>query len=134
MEYETPNQNERINSSSFVFKHFNTSNDCDIYLRNNPHITVAYKCCGGKGYASPVRNPPTQILSPNRNQIKDVCRCPFKNLIKVENGTCDICFIEDKDLYCACDTCKHPICMECLQQLKTVDCPYCRGKLRTSDL
>ena len=124
MERESPIQNERINTSSFVFKHFNTSIDCDIYLRNNPHITVAYKCCGGKGYAISVHNPPTQILTPNQKSG------PFKNLFSVENGTCDICYTEEKDLYCECTTCKHPICMDCLKQLKTTSCPYCRGRLR----
>ena len=108
---------------SYEYRHFETIRQCEIHILNNPHITVAYKCCNGRGYATPNRSPPTRILTKKPPE-------PMTAHDEHTTGTCDICFIDDKKLYFACDCCKGPICMDCLQQLRSKVCPYCRGTLK----
>ena len=99
----------------YDYRHFDTAIDCDIYLRNNPEIKVEYTCCSGKGIAT----------------IKMHKKIPTKlvtDFIPIE-GTCDICFLEDKFLYNTCKTCNHPFCKDCLVKLTPKVCPCCRGKL-----
>lgn len=105
---------------SYTFKHFDTTNQCETYLMNNPHILVSYTCCGGRGYASPLRKPPTRILTQKESP----------ELYDETVGTCEICFVEDKTLYSMCTCCRQPFCIDCLKQCASKPCPYCRGKLR----
>jgi hypothetical protein len=96
------------------YMHFPTKNACNEYIINN-RIMVAHICCGGKGFAR-------IKIQKNETIIKKVL--PNKT-----QGTCDICFTDDIDLYYTCTRCKQPYCMSCLQQITSGSCPYCRGKL-----
>lgn len=98
------------------FVHFDTVQECDRYLRNNPQIVFSYLCCGGKGYAVPCRIEET------------ITKYIYKKTLKTVQGTCDICFMDNVTLHYTC-TCKQPFCMECLQKIVTKVCPYCRGRL-----
>jgi len=111
---------ERMQESmqgSYEFKHFKTVEECDHFILNNTRLSIAYTCCGGKGVAIPKKNPPTRIL------IKPI------SIPSVKRGTCDICFIEEKSLYSTCNCCKQPFCLDCLRQIPSKVCPYCRGQL-----
>ena len=110
---ESMEESIKTTTGSYEYRHFETVQDCEEYILNNIRISVAYTCCGGKGIAIPKKNPPTRILT--RNFTK---------------GTCDICFMEDKSLYSTCTCCKQPFCLDCLRQLPSKICPYCRGSLR----
>ena len=104
---------------SYLFKHFETVEQCDHFILNNTRLTVAYTCCGGKGIAIPNKNPPSRILIHETSHTK---------------GTCDICFMDDKSLYSTCNCCKQPFCKDCLRQLPSKICPYCRGSLNLKGL
>jgi hypothetical protein len=106
---------------SYTFKHFDTVQECNHYILNNTRLSVAYTCCGGKGIAIPIKNPPTGILS-------------HEKIRPSTKGTCDICFLEDKSLYSTCNCCKQPFCMDCLRKLPSKTCPYCRGTLNLKGL
>jgi hypothetical protein len=106
-------------SGSYTFKHFDTVQECDHYILNNTRLSVAYTCCGGKGIAIPIKNPPTRMLIHEQIHTK---------------GTCDICFMEDKCLYSTCNCCKQPFCLDCLRKLPSKICPYCRGSLNLKEL
>ena len=101
----------------YDYMHFDSNYKCDEYLINNPHISVEYKCCGGKGYATKTKNP-------RKSQEK-----PIKPT-STEKGTCNICFVEECSLYSMCTCCREPFCMNCLKQLPTKSCPNCRSALR----
>ena len=111
---------EIVPRGSYIFKHFETIQECDDFILNNTRLSVAYTCCGGKGIAIPVKNPPTRML--------------IKPMPIVVKGTCEICFMEDKSLYSICNCCKQPFCLDCLRQLKSDCCPYCRGKLNLREI
>ena len=104
----------------YNFMHFETNEKCEVYLLNNPHISVVYKCCGGRGYAE---------LSKKNNPSP---HCPKKPTKPQETsiGTCDICFNENCSLYSICTHCIQPFCMNCLKKLPTKSCPNCRSELR----
>lgn len=127
-ELSLPNMNERDSipeiEHSYDFTHFDTSYQCEIYLRNNPHISFHHKCCGGKGYAI-IKG--TRTLSP-----VSPTACPKKPAKPKVNskGNCDICFVEDSSLYSMCTQCIQPFCMNCLKTLKKPICPNCRSELR----
>lgn len=107
---------ERFNKECpYDYHHFDTDMDRDIYLRNNPDIKVSHNCCGGKGIAT-------------LKIYKKIPTKPATKFIPIE-GTCDICFLEDRSLYNTCKTCNHPFCKECLVKLTPKLCPCCRGKL-----
>jgi len=113
---------EIVPSGSYEYRHFETVQECDYYILNNTRLSVAYTCCGGKGIAIPKKNPPTRIL---------INPTPTPVVVK---GTCEICFMEDKSLYSICNCCKQPFCLDCLRQLKSDSCPYCRGKLNLREI
>jgi hypothetical protein len=98
------------------YMHFSTRDECNHYIINNK-IAVVHICCGGKGFARiKIQKKETSIKKVLPNKIQ---------------GTCDICFTDDTELYYTCTCCKQPYCMSCLQQInaKSGSCPYCRGKL-----
>ena len=97
--------------SPFEFTHFGSAKECDIYLRNNRHITISHLCCGGTGYA-----------------VSKMTTRPMK--CKTSKGTCDICFLDDVTLHHTCTSCKQPFCMDCLQKLPNKICPNCRSRLK----
>jgi len=105
---------------TYDFQHFDTFQQCDIYVRNNPHIQVSHTCCGGRGIAT-VRTNNRDKKTKNKYETK---------FIPIE-GTCDICFLENICLYNTCKTCNHPFCRDCLVKLKPKICPCCRGNLET---
>ena len=117
---ECPFKKMQPEMEQYHFIHFNTTLECDLHIRNNKHVTVAYKCCDGKGYAS---------LSKNR--IYAPIHCSQDIFIPIE-GTCDICFLEETTLYNTCTTCSHPFCKDCLTKIASKICPYCRGKLKNN--
>jgi hypothetical protein len=104
----------------FDFHHFDTFQQCDNYIRNNPHIQVSHTCCDGTGVAI-VRVSRIHKMIPTKQETK---------FIPIE-GTCDICFLENTDLYNTCKTCNHPFCKDCLIKLKNKICPCCRGELES---
>jgi hypothetical protein len=108
----------------YDFIHFETSHQCDIYLRNNPHISIEHKCCGGKGYAIVKRNRRSSSL------IHTPCPKKPSKPKETSRGTCDICFVEDSSLYSMCTECIQPFCMYCLKRLPKPICPVCRSELR----
>lgn len=106
-----PSENEQL----FNFTHFQTADQCTIYLRNNPRIVISHMCCGGTGYAVP------------RHTRKIINFIPPPH--ETSQGTCDICFLENLTLHHTCTSCKQPFCMDCLQKLNTKTCPNCRSPL-----
>ena len=104
------------NEPLFNFTHFQSADQCTIYLRNNPRIVISHMCCGGTGYAVP-----------RRNSIRSGPRPPPH---ETSQGTCDICFLENLTLHHTCVSCKQPFCMDCLQKLPKKKCPNCRSRLR----
>ncbi len=108
--------NPSENDHRFNFTHFQTADQCTIYLRNNPRIVISHMCCGGTGYAVPRHD--------KRKIIKSV---PEPH--ETSQGTCDICFLENLTLHHTCTSCKQPFCLDCLQKLKTKTCPNCRSRL-----
>lgn len=102
----------------YDYQHFDTTIQCDTYVRNNPHIKISHTCCGGKGFAT-VRT----------NNIDKKIKIKYLTKFIPIEGTCDICFLEDIYLYNTCKTCNHPFCKECLVKLTPKICPCCRGKL-----
>ena len=87
--------------------HFDTIAECNRYA-NNTTRTVAYFCCGGRGIAFEEGN----VTMPT-----------------VGKGTCHICFKEGANLVKPCKICVNTLCEECLRQLKTRNCPYCRSTI-----
>ncbi len=114
-----------LESSSYHFQHFDTTKECDEFLFNNRQLILAYKCCEGRGIA--LFKPPTHILI--KKSTLEGTPLPV-----VTHGTCDICFTEDKSLYSTCTNCKQPFCLDCLRQVKSKSCPYCRGELNLRDI
>jgi len=110
-------------TESYTFKHFETSIECDHYIRDNLRGPFAYKCCGGKGFATLLKNPPKHMMTKPKDSDKT-----RHDLPKVTNGTCEICFMDNKPLYSTCNCCKQPFCLDCLKQISKT-CPYCRGTL-----
>lgn len=108
--------------SEYTFVHFNTTQECDVHITNNHNLTVAYKCCDGKGFA---------VLRKNRI-CKKITICKEINQFIPIEGTCDICFLEETSLYKTCDTCSQPFCKPCLAKITNKVCPYCRGKLKNN--
>ena len=109
----------------YDFVHFDSINQCEIFLVNNLHVSVAYKCCGGRGIASFRKN----VLSLCKNE-KTGQTTHKQDKTRETKGTCDICFIENSSLYSKCTKCIQPFCMNCLTKLPTKACPYCRSELR----
>ena len=110
-------QNNMFNKNDYEYIHFENDHHREVYLLNNPRVKVARNCCGGKGIAIEKRNPPIRIK--------------YAPPIGI-NGTCDICFLDDIELYKTCSTCTQPFCRSCLDKIVSKICPYCRGKLRNN--
>ena len=108
---------EPTETKGLDYIHFDTIQECERYLRNNPQIVVTHLCCGGKGYAVPCHE---EVIT------KYIYK---KKILKTNQGTCDICFMENVTLHYTCTSCKQPFCMDCLQKIGTKVCPYCRGRL-----
>jgi hypothetical protein len=118
--YELADEMVRLpRMSNTEYKHFDTIEGCENYIRNNPHLNLSNKCCGGKGIGIK--------LNIKKDPIKRVTQTVSKGpLIK---GTCDICFQDDVELQKTCKTCVQPICQSCLDKIISKVCPYCRGIL-----
>ena len=101
------------------FMHFKTPYQCDVFLKNNPTLTIDYKCCGGKGLAYFKTIPLPALKFDSGIDVKS----------EKKLGTCDICFLENVELSRKCNTCVQPFCNTCLAQITNKICPYCRGKL-----
>ena len=112
-------QNDKFNKNNYEYIHFENDHHREVYLLNNPRVKVARNCCGGKGIAIEKRNPPIRIKYSHPPPIGI-------------NGTCDICFLDDIELYKTCSTCTQPFCRSCLDKIVSKICPYCRGKLRNN--
>ena len=112
-------------ASQYDFVHFQSSEQCNQHIRNNTHIVVSHLCCGGTGYATPrsLLSRSKSIFSPK--EIHTDIYIPIQ-------GTCDICFLEDTQLYNTCSTCSQPFCRPCLAKITNKVCPYCRGKLKNN--
>ena len=108
--------------SQYDFVHFQSSEQCNLHLRNNTHIIVNHLCCGGTGYATPKTN------HLHRTILKEI----HTDIYIPIQGTCDICFLEDTQLYKTCTTCSQPFCKPCLDKITNKVCPYCRGKLKNN--
>jgi len=104
----------------YDFVHFNSILECERHIINNRNLNISHTCCGGKGYAT-IRK---------QNVIKHpISTCVIHPFIPIQ-GTCDICFLEDTQLYNTCSTCSQPFCRPCLAKITNKVCPYCRGKLK----
>ena len=103
----------------YEFIHFPSSEQCNIHILNNRHIVVSHLCCGGTGFATPITHRTMSI--PKDTHID--------TYIPIQ-GTCDICFLEDTQLYNTGSTCSQPFCRPCLKKITNKVCPYCRGKLK----
>jgi hypothetical protein len=99
------------------YVHFDTEQQLDIYLVNNPHLVVSHFCCGKKGIAVEKKAKSQKVI---QSQVPSTV------------GTCDICFLEGVKLYKSCQSCIQPFCRECLEKIVSKVCPYCRGKLRNN--
>jgi len=108
-----------VNVPQYDYIHFQEIAQQEMYLLNNKHVKVSYRCCGGKGIAVENKNY-------TMSTVKPVCR-----LVEIK-GTCDICFLDEVALLTACNTCTQPFCKSCLEKIVTKVCPYCRGKLRNN--
>jgi hypothetical protein len=113
-----PVMNLKFNQYDFV--HFATQIDCEIHIKNNKHIQIAYLCCGGKGFARFRKNTIYTL-----NAVKTHPYIPIQ-------GNCEICFEEGVSLFKTCDTCSQPFCKPCLDKITSKVCPYCRGKLNNN--
>jgi len=64
--------------------------------------------------------------------LKNICIKNLEILINDFNvdcsivNECDICCIE-KRLYMVCNTCMHPICLDCLNSISDNKCAFCRS-------
>ena len=94
---------------NYDFIHFESSENCDNYIKTN-NIIFIQKCCGGKGY---------KYLKNNNNSLK-------KDLMK--EAECVICYEFKKTKKTKC--CKQTLCLECNNTWKQYNnnCPYCRNE------
>lgn len=105
--YEFLSKSTRVDH---IYKHFDTIENCNIYIINNKQLKITKTCCGGRGCL--IEMIEKKIVTP------------------VLKGTCDICFLDGQNLYNKCNTCKQPFCGSCIQKLTSKVCPYCRGTLK----
>ena len=101
----------------FEYIHFQNEHHLEIYLANNKHLVVSHFCCGKKG-----------IALEKKVNVKKIIQPPVPVIV----GTCDICFLDEVNLYKTCQSCIQPFCRPCLDKIVSKVCPYCRGKLRNN--
>jgi hypothetical protein len=112
-DYSNSQHNDYEPTPQYEYIHFQEIKQQEVYLLNNKNIKVAHLCCGGKGIAITKKNP-VRSIQKTRPATK---------------GTCDICFMDEVNLFKTCQTCTQPFCRSCLDKIVTKICPYCRGKL-----
>ena len=122
----TSDEDDEINMKKIQFVHFRSEEECDEFVDyiHSLNLKFSHKCCSNKGCGV--------ILDDHENQdINKIKKSFKKNRIHKEilrEDECDICY-EIKPLINNCLQCNHPFCIDCLQKINNLNCPYCRTRM-----
>ena len=121
----TSDEDDEFNNKKIQFVHFRSEEECDEFVDyiRSLHIKLSRKCCDNKG-CGVILNDVNQDLHKIKKSFK-------KNRIQREilrEDDCDICY-EIKPLINNCLQCNHPFCIDCLQKITNLNCPYCRTRM-----
>ena len=112
------------------FVHFSTTEERKqftlfLFLKK---IKFSHVCCNGLGVGFHLDT--IEIHKIVRKFDKAVANSSSSSntSVPIEVAECGVCF-ENKTMVYACNTCKHPFCIDCVRRFPGRKCAYCRSTM-----